>query len=425
MRIAMVSEHASPLARLGEVDSGGQNTHVAELATALARRGNEVRVYTRRDDPTTPERVAWTDGVVVVHVPAGPPTRLPKDDLLPYMGEFGRWLAASWGTHAGSTGPAWADAFVPDVVHAHFWTSGLAALTATAETRIPVVVTFHALGSVKRRYQREKDTSPHGRIGLERTLGQRADRVIAQCEDEVEELGRLGIRRADTAVVPSGVDIVRFSPSGPAAPPPPPGRRRILSVGRLVERKGFGDLVEALRLLPDAELVIAGGPPRDRLAEDPEARRLLGLAAHARQSERVLLLGSVPIAEMPAWYRSADVVACSPWYEPFGLTPLEAMACGVPVVAYAVGGLAESVIDGVTGSHVAPRSVRGLAIALRALLADDVRRMTYASASVDRVRSRYTWERTALDVERVYAGAVEDHRQLLAEATERLTEVSS
>jgi glycosyltransferase involved in cell wall biosynthesis len=122
---------------------------------------------------------------------------------------------------------------------------------------------------------------------------------------------------------------------------------------------------------------------------------------------------------MPAWYRSADVLCCPSWYEPFGLTPLEAMACGVPVVTYAVGGLAESVIDAVTGIHVVPRDVRGLAGALRSLLADDVRRMSFASAAVDRVRSRYTWQRAAADMDRVY-GAVTGR----AVEAETLTEVS-
>src|SRR6266540_2278655 len=120
-RIAMVSEHASPLAMLGGVDAGGQNIHVAELAGALARRGHAVRVYTRRDDPDIAPVVPFGPGVDVEHVPAGPPTPLPKDELLPYMGEFGRYLAARWEAD-----------FTPAVVHAHFWMSGLAALTATA-----------------------------------------------------------------------------------------------------------------------------------------------------------------------------------------------------------------------------------------------------------------------------------------------------
>jgi D-inositol-3-phosphate glycosyltransferase len=423
MKVAMVSEHASPLAKLGDKDAGGQNTHVAELARAMARRGHEIRVYTRRDDPGLADQVPLDDGVTVEHVPAGPPEHLPKDELLPFVGDFGRWLAARWAVGD----------FTPDVVHAHFWMSGLAALTATRDSGIPVVVTYHALGSVKRRYQGDKDSSPDTRIGLERTLGTLADRVIAQSADEVAELGRLGIRRTDIVVVPSGVDTVMYAPAGPIGQRPPAGLRRILSVGRLVERKGFADLIEALRQVPNAELAVVGGPPADRLDEEPEAIRLRELAERAGVADRFRLVGAVPHEEMPAWYRSADVLACAPWYEPFGLTPLEAMACGVPVVAYAVGGIAESVIDGVTGTLVRPRDIRALGGALRSLLADEMRRMSYASAAVDRVRSRYTWDRTAFDVARVYASvtggsmlggepAGADEAQ---DAGETLTEVSS
>jgi len=388
----MVSEHASPLAMLGGVDAGGQNIHVAELAGALARRGHAGRVYTRRDDPDIAPVVPFGPGVDVEHVPAGPPTPLPKDELLPYMGEFGRYLAARWEAD-----------FTPAVVHAHFWMSGLAALTATAIRPIPVVVTYHALGSVKRRFQGEEDTSPPSRQGLERELGLLADRVIAQCGDEVEELGRMGIPRTHISVIPSGVNIERFTTGGPAAEPPAGGLQRVLTVGRLVPRKGYADLIRALPAMRDAELVIVGGPPADELASDPEVRRLRVLTQRAGVADRVRLLGSVRREDMPAWYRSADVLACAPWYEPFGLTPLEAMACGVPVVAYAVGGLAESVIDGVTGALVRPRDIRQLAIALRAVLGNPVLRMSYASAAVDRVRSRYPWERTAAEMERVYA----------------------
>jgi glycosyltransferase involved in cell wall biosynthesis len=293
------------------------------------------------------------------------------------------------------------------VVHAHNWMSGLAALTATANSRIPVVVTYHVLGSVKHRFLGDRDTSPAPRQGMERELGLLADKVIAQSHDEVDELGRLGIPRGDIVVIPSGVDVERFTPGGPVLGKPrrDGDRPRILSVGRLIERKGFEDLIAALRALPEAELVIAGGPPASGLDADPAAGRLRALADRLGVAERLRLLGSVPRDEMPALYRSADVLACAPWYEPFGLTPLEAMACGVPVVAYAVGGLAESVIDGVTGTLVAPRDVRALAVALRGILSDDVRRMSYSSAAVDRAHSRYTWQRAAAEVERVYAAA--------------------
>ncbi|MET7420922.1 glycosyltransferase [Dactylosporangium sp. NPDC005555] len=385
-----MSVHASPLA-LGGSGTGGQHTHVTALAEALGRRGHDVRVYTRRA-AAAPDDVVRTAGFIVEQVPTGPAEDLPADALLPHVGDFGRWLAAHWRD----------DAVRPDVIHAHFWLSGLAALTATAEHRIPVVQTYHGLGTVKRRLLKDRDTSPDARVGLERTLGTMADRVVAQCEDEVGELGRMGIRRSDTVIVPSGVDGELFAPSGSRADHLRPGMRRILSVGPLVPRKGFADLVEALRRVPGAELVVVGGPAPDRIDRDPEARRLMELADRFGVGDRVRLVGAVPQQELPGWYRSADVLACAPWYEPFGLTPLEAMSCGVPVVAYEVGGIGESVIDNVTGLLVPPRDVPAMAGALRGLLGDEVRRMSYASAAIDRVRSRYTWDRTATDVERVY-----------------------
>ncbi|MEU8664477.1 glycosyltransferase, partial [Actinoplanes philippinensis] len=306
MRIAMISEHASPLAALGGVDAGGQNAHVAELAAALAGHGHQVRVYTRRDSPDLPEVAPMLDGVDVAHVPAGPATGLPKDELLPYMGAFAEWTAADW-----------RDEWKPDVVHAHFWMSGLAALDAGRACHVPVVQTFHALGSVKRRYQGAADTSPARRIGLERHIGRNADRIVVQCRDEIGELLRLGVPRSRMSLVPSGVNTERFSDQGPAVPRRP-GLARILTVARLVERKGIEDTVRAMRGVPGAELVVVGGPPAGELRADPYARRLQALARHCGVADRVTLVGAVPAHEMPAWYRSADVLAATPWYEPFG-----------------------------------------------------------------------------------------------------------
>jgi glycosyltransferase involved in cell wall biosynthesis len=238
MKIAMISEHASPLAALGGVDAGGQNLHVAELAAALGRHGHDVTVYTRRDDAGRPERIACPLGFDVVHVPAGPAAPLAKDELLPYMRQFGRWMRRRW--------RSWGR---PDVVHAHFWMSGLAAHEATVGHAIPVVLTFHALGTVKRRYQGDADASPPVRIAVERQLGTAADRVIAQCQDEVRELGRLGVRER-ISVIPSGVDLERFGPTGPVATRRR-DRHRILSVGRLVPRKGFDDLIGCFVVFTD------------------------------------------------------------------------------------------------------------------------------------------------------------------------------
>ena len=389
MRIAMISEHASPLAAVGGVDAGGQNRHVADLAATLGRHGHTVTVYTRRAATEPPTRV-HADGYDVVHVPAGPPEALEKDALLPFMDDFGRWLAHRW----RSTEPP------PDAIHAHFWMSGVAAVRA-ADRRIPIMLTFHALGAVKRRHQADADTSPLERLAIEARLGQQVSRVIAQCKDEAAELARMGVPPDRVEIIPSGVDLDRFRPSGPREATIP-GRARVLAAGRLVPRKGFDDLIRAVARLPHTELVVLGGS-----GHEPEGRRLLDLAGQLGIPDRVVLPGSVPAEEMPRWYRSADVVACTPWYEPFGLTPLEAMACGVPVVTYAVGGLRESVVDGLTGLQVTPGDVSALADALGRVCADRDLRERLARAASHRVRAHYSWDLTASRLADTYWHAVQ------------------
>jgi glycosyltransferase involved in cell wall biosynthesis len=389
MRIAMVSEHASPLAAVGGVDSGGQNVHVESLARAVARAGHDVTVYTRRDSAELPDRVRTADGVLVEHLDAGPAAPVPRDELLPFVGQLGSELAARFATDP------------PDLVHAHFWMSGLAALSATRDLDVPVVQTFHALGVTKRRFQGRQDTSPPVRIRMERALARDVDRIVATCTDEVGELVRLGAPRNRITVVPSGVDVDQFSPDGPAAERG--DRPRVLSIGRLVPRKGFDTVLRALVGVPEAELIIAGGPAADELAGDPEAARLTRLAERFGVADRVRLVGAVARPDVPALLRSADLVVCTPWYEPFGIVPLEAMACGVPVVASAVGGFLDTVVDGATGTLVPPRRPDRLAAAMRRLLAEPFWREAYGTAGVDRARSRYSWDRIAAATLAVYA----------------------
>jgi type III pantothenate kinase len=390
MKIAMVSEHASPLAALGGVDAGGQNVHVAALACTIARCGAEVVVHTRRDSEELPRHVGLAPGVEVDHVEAGPPRPIPKDELLPYMDAFAQQLQECWRTER------------PDVVHAHFWMSGYAALRAAARLGIPVVQTFHALGVVKRRYQGPRDTSPAERIEVERDIVRRADRIIATCTDEVFELIRLGAGNHELTVIPCGVDLKLFRPTGPREPRPG-GLRRLVYVGRLVERKGVGNVISALPSVPATELIVVGGPDRSELERDREAHRLLSLARDHGVAERVHLRGRLERPDLPPLLRSADVLVSVPWYEPFGITPLEAMACGVPVVASAVGGLIDTVVDGRTGVHVPPRDPERLAAELAALLDDPKRMVAYGRAGVQRVRRLYDWNRIAAATLDVYA----------------------
>lgn len=396
MKVAMVSEHASPLAPPGGVDAGGQNIHVAALARNLAALGHDVVVYTRRDNEDTPTRIELGTGVEVVHVAAGPPRQLSKDVLLPYIGDFGDQLATFW---------QWDR---PDVIHTHFWMSAIAGLAGRRSWPAPLVHTFHALGTVKRRYQGLQDTSPRERIRLERTVGRAVDRIVATCSDEVRELTLMGIRPSKVTVIPCGVDIDQFHPNGSAA------ERvdcpRVLAIGRMVERKGFDTAVAAMVNIPSAELVIAGGPPADRIGDDSEAQRLYKCAEEYAVADRVRLLGSVAPAEMPALIRSADVVVNVPWYEPFGIVPLEAMACGRPIVASEVGGLLDTVLPGATGLLVPPRKPAALARAVRDLLADPAIRERYGLAARHRAEARYSWSRIAADTATVYADVVANNR---------------
>jgi glycosyltransferase involved in cell wall biosynthesis len=268
----MVSEHADPTAAPGGDDAGGQNVHVAALARALAARDHTIAVYTRLASPGAEPLVTLAPGVEVHRLAAGPAAPLPKDELLPHMAEFGAGLGREWARRP------------PDLVHAHFWMSGLASLQGAAGLPIPVAQTFHALGSVKARYQGAKDTSPPERIDTERRIGLACEQVIATCHDEVRELVQLGIPSGKVSVVPCGVDTGTFWPSGAVAPRNSPGR--LLTLGRLVERKGIDTAIDALPQLPGTELVVAGGPRQDLLSANAEYRRLRDIARDRGVSDR-------------------------------------------------------------------------------------------------------------------------------------------
>jgi glycosyltransferase involved in cell wall biosynthesis len=200
------------------------------------------------------------------------------------------------------------------------------------------------------------------------------------------------------------VDVEHFRPAAVTdqAIPPRRARFRLLGIGRLVERKGIETVIDALVDLPDTELVVAGGPAAEQLGADTEAQRLVELASARSVRDRVQLVGRVDHGDLPALVCSADVVVATPWYEPFGIVPIEAAACGVPVVGSAVGGLLDTVQDGRTGLLVPPRDPAALAVALRSLLDDPDRRATFGRAARRRAVARYGWDRVAAQTELIY-----------------------
>ncbi|MEU4745942.1 glycosyltransferase [Actinosynnema sp. NPDC023658] len=372
MKIALVSAHANPLPVLGDAEEGGQDVHVADLAAALVRSGHDVVVHTRRDSPRSPGVVRTRLGYDVVHVPAGPPSPVHPDELLPHLDEFTRFLRGQW------------RADPPDVVHAHYWTSGVASVLAANGLDVPVVQTFHSLGTTAQ--QSGDEAVPEARLSTERLIGREASRVVARCTDEKAQLVRMGVPRVRIAVVAPGVDVERFKPDGPRL-------NRSLPHRVVTPAAGAADVITAMRSVWDAELVVVGGRAED-------VRRLREHAGESGIGDRVRLVGRVPQVALPALARSADVVVCAA-ADDSGITPLEAMACGVPVVATAA---TELVADGVTGVVVPPADRRRLVRALRRLLDGPALMDAYGTAGADHARARFSPACVADSAVRVYTG---------------------
>lgn len=402
LRIAMISDHGSPLAAVGGVDSGGQNVYVAETARHLAARGCLVDVFTRKDRPDLPEIVDWLPGVRVVHVPAGPVAYVRKEDLLPWMPEFAEFVER------------FAAAESYDVAHAHFFMSGLVAMQLRSALGLPFVVTFHGLGLVRRLYQGAADQFPAGRFTIERDMIGAADAIVAECPDDRRNL--VTFYDADPgkiAMIPGGFSGAEFWPVAPRfarrALGLPSDVPVLLSVGRLVPRKGVDNAIRALgvlvhRLGVPAELIVVGGNSDvgDPL-ETPEIGRLRAIAAEADVADRVTFTGRRPRELLKLYYGAADAFVATPWYEAFGMTPVEAMACGTPVVGARVGGIEYSVLDGRTGFLVPPHDPAALASKLRELCCTPRFAERLSMNAVRRAYALFRWERVTQSLAALYA----------------------
>jgi len=392
VRIDIVSENVSPWREPSGEDSFAQQSHVHQLATALAGREHTVTLWTRRDSLDVPDEVVVSEGFRIRYLDAGPPRPVTEQERAGHLPALAAALRAGW--HRDR----------PDVVHAHYWSSGMAALPVARDIGVPVVQTFHSLGGHGRPLRPQTGCMP-GRLRVERSLTGLAGRLIATSSSQADELVQLGAPRRRVRVVPHGVNTDEFNPSGPALTRG--DRSRVVLTGPLEPQLGVDDAVLALAAVPEAELVLAGNfGPRDR-----NQTRLLDLAVRRRVAGRLHLLPQLPGDRMPQLLRSADVVVCVPWHERFGVVALEAMACARPVVASPVGGLADTVVNGVTGAHVPPRRPDALASALRQVLGSPTMSQAFGIAGRDRVMARYRWNSIAESTMAIYQETVDEHRR--------------
>jgi D-inositol-3-phosphate glycosyltransferase len=415
-RIAFISEHASPLASPGGTDSGGQNVYVAELARELAKKGYILDVFTRRDSYQQPRIVKQQPGIRVIHIDAGPAEEIPKEELLVHMDEFAddvlSFIAEENLTY--------------DLVHANFFMSGMVAMQLKERLNIPFVITFHALGHVRRVHQKESDKFPLERLDIEAELVRKADAVIAECPQDMDDL--IDYYQAPPEKIkmaPCGFNPEEFYPIDKElsreALGLEPAQKLILQLGRMVPRKGVDNVIRAMALLrSDAaqpRLIIVGGekevPGLDTCAE---IRRLKALAIETGVEDRVIFAGRKDREQLKIYYDAADVFVTTPWYEPFGITPLEAMACATPVVGSDVGGIKYSVVDGKTGFLVPPRSPELLAEKVSLLLNNEELLTGMGRAALKHVQNNFTWAKVAEQIDALYEEILDVQEQERLEA---------
>ncbi len=394
--IAIISEHASPLADLGGVDSGGQNVYVAQIAKNLARLGFQVDIFTRRDDKALPEIYDWTDHIRVVHVPAGPPEYVRKEDLLDHMGSFSAYMI-HFLRRQGKT---------YELLHANFWMSALVAAQIKAALGIPFIVTFHALGRVRRQFQGRDDGFPDERLDAEQHIVQEADGIIAECPQDRDDLIQLyGADPARIREIPCGFDPQELWPINRRAAQREIGLSgdewTVLQLGRMVPRKGVDVAIRGFAHMVrqpgiEARMLVVGGASREPdVSLTPEIGRLRQIAAEEGVLDRVIFSGRRNRDELKYYYSAAHVFISTPWYEPFGITPLEAMACGTPVIGARVGGIKHTVVDDETGYLVPPKDPKSIADRLIDLYRDPAKLERFRRNSLRRVHEHFTWHKVS------------------------------
>jgi len=403
MQIAILSYHTCPLATLGGKDTGGMNVYVRDLTRRLGRMGVHVDVFTRSQDEHVPHVLHDIGyGNRVVHIPAGPEVPLPKQDLASYIPQFVEGIqnfAAQKGIHY-------------DLIHSHYWMSGIAAGELKTLWGVPVVHMFHTLGLMKRRIARSPaEFEGDFRIQGEHQVIDLADRIVAATPAELAQLQWL--YEADVSkviVIPPGVDLSHFYPIPEDEAKEfvgiPLDQRLLLFVGRIEPLKGIDNLIEAIALMHSNRVyvclsVVGGDPEKTAGAKDSEIRRLQGLREQYGLDDLVAFLGKRSQDTLPYYYSAADAVVMPSHYESFGMVALEAMACGTPVVASQVGGLAFLVQNGVTGFTVPVDEPDTLAERLTALVQDSQLRARMGKQAV-KLAQEYGWGRIATQIIEVY-----------------------
>lgn len=389
-RVAMISVHSCPLATLGGRETGGMNVYVRELSRHLSELGIAVDVYTRRQDPCYPTVVDFADQARVIHLSAGPAAPYSKHRVWDHLPEFVDGMQDFINENA----------LEYDVLHSHYWLSGWVAMQFRLALDLPIVHMSHTLGYPKNAAaQLPWEQEPSRRLQIEREVLQGSDALVAESPASKQHMAwHYDVDPANVAVIPCGVDVARFQPQDKrrarAALSLPPEAPILLSVGRLQPSKGIDTLLQAAadvrRDYPDVWVLVVGGGLDDQdERETAELNRLQTLGRRLGLSN-VHYVKAQPQEKLAQYYAAADVFVMPSHYESFGMVALEAMACGTPVVASKVGGLASTIVHGDSGLLVSPGDWRAFAQAVSRLLASPQFQSAMRQAGPERARA-FAW----------------------------------
>jgi len=407
-RVAMLMVHTCPLEQAGIGDAGGMNIYVAESAARMAAQGVEVDIFTRRDHLDLPEVVELSPGVNVHHLDAGHDLHWTKEQVPAHFNE----LTAEF-KKALSTDQSY------DLIHSHYWLSGKVAMPVAKELKLPLVHTMHTMARVKNLNLAEGESpEPMIRVQGETQIVAAANALTANTDAEAASLVSLYDACPDTVhVVTPGVDLYNFTPSaGRAAARKEIGIEAdshvINFVGRIQPHKGPEILIRAIaemlshapHLRPKLRVFIIGGASG---INGGEVERLKDLVNWLNIADVITFLPPVPRAELPNWYRAADLVCVPSYSESFGLVALEAQACGTPVVATAVGGLRTAVADGISGVLVDGHDPRAWSSVLARLLQEPQRRVLLSMGAIEHA-SHFGWDATARGTLDIYDQVITD-----------------
>ncbi len=410
--VTFISIHGDPLAPLGGPHHGGQNVYVKELSRYLGAFGLSVDVFSRWESEAQPSPEKYSRGARVIRIPVGPPEAIQKENIIGLLRDIASWIP-SYQIQQG---------LQYKLVHSHYYLSGAIGIHLKNTWGIPLVHTFHSLGAIKEESLGNLDTSPEARLEIEKKLCLAADRIIATNPQEKEDL--IDYYQTDPSkitIIPCGVNLDLFTPL-----PQEEARNAIAFssdnflityVGRLEERKGIDTLLKAIYLAdnPSIQAVIVGGPPTDKpflswkdLSEEPY-QKYMSMIDELGIEKQITFTGGKPQDQLSKYYSAADVTVVPSYYEPFGMTAIEAMACGSSVIASRVGGLKSTVKENLVGAFFEPRNPTLLAEKIKIIYDQPVMNAELRKNARPYVEENFSWKSVARSIGEVYGELLHDN----------------